>query len=278
MARKRGNCVRVMLVGDVVGRPGRRAVQELLSGLRSEQKLDFVIVNCENAAAGFGITAGLADELLEAGADCLTSGNHIWAQKGTEQVLQRERRLLRPANYPPQCPGRGSGVYEACDGTRVGVLNLQGRVFMGELDCPFRTADAEIEYICEDGADLIVVDFHAEATSEKMALGQYLDGRVAAVIGTHTHVMTADEQILPGGTAYLTDVGMTGPTQGTIIGMQSAEILQRFITLMPQRFQVRKQGEARFSAVVFEYSLDTRRSKRIKRLERCITVGEGSAP
>jgi len=269
--------VRIMLVGDVVGRPGRRAVQQLLPELRQEESLDFVVVNCENAAAGFGITERPARELLDAGADCLTSGNHIWAQKGTEELLETQPRLLRPANYPPQCPGDGARVFPALNDVNVGVLNLQGRVFMTELDCPFRKADEEIQRLHAEGAKLIVVDFHAEATSEKLALGRYLAGRVAAVIGTHTHVMTADEQILPGGTAYITDVGMTGPIEDTIIGVESPEVLARFLTMMPQRFEVPKQGEARFSAIVFEYALDTGRAKHIQRLERLIPAGEGSA-
>jgi len=268
--------VRIMLVGDVVGRPGRRAVQQLLPKLREEERLDFVVINCENAAAGFGITRRPARELIEAGADCLTSGNHIWVQKGMEELLDGEPRLLRPANYPPQCPGSGAGVFPTADDVNVGVLNLQGRVFMTELDCPFRKADEEIKQLRAEGAQLIVIDFHAEATSEKLALGRYLDGRVAAVIGTHTHVMTADEQILPGGTAYLTDVGMTGPIEDTIIGVKSPEVLARFLTMMPQRFEVPKHGKARFSAVVFEYSLDTGRANHIQRLERLIPASEGS--
>lgn len=262
-----------MIVGDVVGRPGRRAVSKLLPGLREEETADFVVVNGENAAAGFGITDSCVRELLDSGADCITTGNHVWAQKGTEKLVEIEPRLLRPANYPPQCPGRGSDVFRAANGVNVGVINLQGRVFMGELDCPFRGADAEIERLEAEGAELIVVDFHAEATSEKMALGLYLDGRVAAVVGTHTHVMTADEQILPGGTAYLTDVGMTGPYADTVIGVRREEVLLRFTTLMPQRFEVPKQADTQFCAAVFEYSLDTTRALHIKRVQRRLPVG-----
>lgn len=267
--------MRIMLVGDVVGRPGRRAVRHLLPSLMTELDLDFVVVNAENAAAGFGISPGTARELIDAGADCLTTGNHVWSQKCAEELIDTEHRLLRPANYPPECPGVGARVFAAHSGISVGVLNLQGRVFMAELDCPFRTADIEIERLRQDGAEVIIVDFHAEATSEKQALGRYLDGRVAAVVGTHTHVMTADEQILPGGTAYLTDVGMTGPVEDTIIGVEAPEVLTRFLTLMPQRFKVPKHGKSRLGAVVVEYCLDSGRAKHIQRIEKCMSAGEG---
>lgn len=265
--------MRVIIVGDVVGRPGRRALRKLLPILREEEAADFVVVNGENAAAGFGVTASCVREILDSGADCITTGNHIWAQKGAEELVDIEPRLLRPANYPPQCPGRGSGVFRAPNGVNIGVINLQGRVFMAELDCPFRGADAEIERLQAEGAQLILVDFHAEATSEKMALGLYLDGRVAALVGTHTHVMTADEQILPAGTAYLTDVGMTGPCINTVIGVRREEVLARFTTLMPQRFQVPKQAETEFCAAVIEYSLDTKRALHIKRVQRRLPAG-----
>jgi metallophosphoesterase (TIGR00282 family) len=257
-----------MLVGDVVGRPGRKAVCHWLPRLIDEHSIDFVVVNAENAAAGFGITLGLAHDLLDAGADCLTMGNHVWSQKGTDQLLEIEPRVLRPANYPPQCAGVGARLYSARCGNNVGVINLQGRVFMGELDCPFRAADAQIELLCRQGAEAILVDFHAEATSEKLAMGRYLDGRIAAMVGTHTHVMTADEQILPGGSAYITDLGMTGPVEDTIIGVQAKEVMTRFLTLMPQRFIVPKQSESRFGAVIVDYCLDTRRAKHIQRIEK----------
>ena len=264
--------MRVMIVGDVVGRPGRRAIRTLLPRLREQEAADFVVVNGENAAAGFGITDSCVRQLLDSGADCITTGNHVWAQKGTEELLETEPRLLRPANYPPQCPGRGSAVLRAANGVNIGVINLQGRVFMGELDCPFRGADAEVTRLEAEGAELIVVDFHAEATSEKMALGLYLDGRVAAVVGTHTHVMTADEQILPRGTAYLTDVGMTGPCTDTVIGVRREEVLLRFTTMMPQRFEVPKRADAQFCAAVIEYSLDTSRALHIKRVQRRLPI------
>jgi len=265
-----------MLVGDVVGRPGRNAVRHWLPILIDEHDLDLVVVNAENAAAGFGITFGSARELLDAGADCLTTGNHIWSQKSTEDLVEDEPRILRPANYPPQCAGAGARLYTARCGTNVGVVNLQGRVFMGELDCPFRTADAEIEELRRQGAQAIVVDFHAEATSEKLAMGRHLDGRVAAVVGTHTHVMTADEQILSRGTAYITDLGMTGPVEDTIIGVQAKEVMTRFLTLMPQRFHVPKRGKSRFGAVIVEYCLDSGRAKHIQRIEKYTAADEGN--
>ncbi len=261
-----------MMVGDVVGRPGRKAAARFIPQLREEEKIDFVILNGENSAAGFGITAKIADELLSYGVDCITSGNHIWTQKTSEELVRTNQRVLRPANYPPACAGSGANVFQAANGTCIGVINLQGLVFMPEIDCPFRCADHEIQNLTEMGAQAIFIDFHAEATSEKIALGQYLDGRAAAVVGTHTHVMTADDMILPGGTAYLSDVGMTGPCDGTIIGVQSPQVIERFLKHIPQRFQVPTSGKARFGAVIIEYSLDTQRAKHIQRIERFLTT------
>ncbi|HCU36026.1 MAG TPA: TIGR00282 family metallophosphoesterase [Armatimonadetes bacterium] len=268
--------MRILLVGDVVGRPGRVACRHVLPQLYETESIDFTIINAENGAAGLGVSESVVNELIEAGAHCLTTGNHVWTQKGVAQLLENEPRLLRPANYPPECPGRGSAVFDAV-GQRVGVINLEGRVFMNTLDCPFRRADEEIRRLREQGAGPIIVDFHAEATSEKIAMGKYLDGRVTAVIGTHTHVMTADEQILEKGTAYLTDVGMTGPIDGTIIGVRQEEVLSRFLTLMPQRFEVPKSGKSRFGAVLIDYSLDTQRAEQIQRIERILTGDDGSA-
>lgn len=268
--------MRILLVGDVVGRPGRDACRHVLPQLIETEGIDFTIINAENAAAGFGVSESVTQELIETGAHCLTTGNHVWTQKGIGKLLENEPRLLRPANYPPECPGHGSGAFDV-DGVRVGVINLEGRVFMNTLDCPFRRADEEIRLLREQGTGPIIVDFHAEATSEKIAMGKYLDGRVTAVIGTHTHVMTADEQVLEKGTAYLTDVGMTGPIDGTIIGVQQEEVLARFLTLMPQRFEVPKHGKSRFGAVLIDYSLDTQRAQQIQRIERILTGDEGSA-
>lgn len=256
--------MRLLFIGDVVGRPGRSAVSLLLPQLIERHQVDFTIINAENAAAGYGITAKTADELLAAGANVLTSGNHIWAAKEAPALLSGQGNILRPANFPPDNPGHGSGVYEARNGAGVGVINLIGRTFMNPADCPFRRGDEELAKIAPH-ADVVFIDFHAEATSEKQALGYHFDGRVAAVIGTHTHVMTCDETILPGGTAYLTDVGMTGP-EGTILGVQKEIALRRFLSGMPERFEVPKRGAARLSGVLIEVSLDNGRAKDIQRL------------
>lgn len=228
--------VKLLFIGDVVGRPGRRAVASLVPRMKAELGLDIVIANGENAAAGFGLTGPTVQELLGAGVDVLTTGNHVFAKKEVYEILESNQRLIRPANYPPGAPGRGSTVVSAADGTAVGVLNVMGRVFMEPLDCPFRVAEHEIERLAQ-AATVIIVDFHAEATSEKMAFARYFDGQVAAIIGTHTHVQTADERVLPGGTAYITDVGMTGPDD-SIIGVNADEALDRFLTQMPVRFHV----------------------------------------
>jgi 2',3'-cyclic-nucleotide 2'-phosphodiesterase len=238
----------ILFVGDVVGRPGRRAAQLLIPELQRKHEADFVVVNAENSAAGYGVTASTAQELFAAGADCLTTGNHVWAQKETPALLLGEPRLLRPANYPPGAPGAGSGVFRSSGGATLGVINLLGRIFMDPADCPFRAAVAELEKLRER-CDAILVDMHAEATSEKAALAYYLDGQVTAVIGTHTHVQTADEQILPGGTGFISDCGMTGPV-GTVIGVRTEIIVQRFLSGMPVRFDVPKGGPAMLNAVV----------------------------
>lgn len=229
----------ILFIGDVVGRPGRFALQSRLGRLIDTGNIDLVVVNCENAAAGFGLTLDVARELYDLGADVLTSGNHIWDKKEIFDYLDRQPRLLRPANYPPGLPGRGQGVFTTNGGIKVGVLNLEGRIFMNNLECPFRTADARVAELRQQ-TPIILVDFHAEATSEKVALGHYLDGRVSAVIGTHTHVQTADERILPGGTAYLTDAGMTG-SRDAVIGIRKELAIERFLTQLPVRFEVAKK-------------------------------------
>lgn len=253
----------LMLIGDIMGRPGREAVSALLPELIAEHNVDFTIANGENAAAGLGITEKTAHALFEAGIDCLTSGNHIWAQKEALGLLEREPRLLRPANYPPGAPGHGLGVYTSHRGDRVAVLNLLGRVFMDPMDSPFEVADRALETLGD--VDAIIVDFHAEATSEKVALGRYLDGRVTAVIGTHTHVMTADETVLPQGTAYLTDAGMTGPVE-SVIGIAVDISLHRFLTGMPARFEVPKRGPCILSAVVIESECKSHLARSISRI------------
>ncbi len=233
--------MKVLFLGDVFGKPGRQAVQRLVPRLISRHGLDLVVANAENVAAGVGVTPELADELLAAEVDLLTSGNPIWSKREIYPYLDKpDGRLLRPANYPPGTPGRGSAVSATPDGRKLGVLTLEGRVFMTNLDDPFRVAETELAALREAGARAIVVDVHCEATSEKAALGWFLDGRVSAVLGTHTHVQTADERILPGGTAFLTDVGMCGPCD-SIIGMKKELVLERFLSQRPAPFEPAKR-------------------------------------
>lgn len=245
--------MKILFIGDIVGKPGRRAVRELLPAICDENRIDFVIANCENAAAGFGVTGEVVEELFADRIDVLTSGNHIWDKKEVMQFVEEYETLLRPANYPEGAPGRGSVVMHSRGGIPVGVINLAGRVFMNPLDCPFRTADREIERM-KNKARVIIVDMHAEATSEKIAMGWYLDGRVTAVLGTHTHVQTADDRILPGGTAYVTDVGMTGPFD-SVIGIRKDAILQRFLLQIPNKFDVAKE-DVRLQGVMIEINPD----------------------
>ena len=230
--------MRLLFLGDIVGRAGRKAVVSALPGLRRRFALDFVIINAENSAGGFGITEAILDELLEAGADCVTLGNHAFDQKDCLVFIQRHDRLVRPLNFPKGTPGRGASLIRAQSGAEVLVINAMGRVFMTELDCPFRAIDNEVTACAlKHGADAIFVDFHAEATSEKQALGHFLDGRVSAVVGTHTHAPTADERVLPGGTAYMSDAGMCGDYQ-SVLGMDLTEPVNRFLTRIPrERFE-----------------------------------------
>jgi len=254
----------ILVVGDVVGKPGRRILAQRLPALRRELAADLVIANGENSAGGFGITRKTFDELLAAGVDVVTGGNHIWHTREAPALLDSDPRLLRPANYPAGTPGRGAGVFRPSGAhPPVAVLNLEGRVFMQPLDSPFLVGREEIERLRRE-TPVIVVDLHAEATSEKAALGWYLDGRVSALVGTHTHVQTADERILPGGTAFITDVGMTGP-RDSIIGMGREEVLQRFLTLLPTRFDV-ASGVAQLNAVAIEVDEATGHARRIQRV------------
>lgn len=230
----------VLFIGDVVGAPGRRALEELLSKLVDHHFIDLVVANGENAAGGLGITPPVADQLLGQGIDVLTSGNHIWKHKEIIPYLEATDRLIRPANYPPGTPGRTFTVVETAAGEAAAVINLEGRVFMSPLECPFRTVDKILEAIPKE-VKVILVDMHAEATSEKQAMGWFLDGRVSAIIGTHTHVQTADERILPGGSGYITDAGMTGPVD-SVIGMKKEIILERFLSQLPQPFKVATQN------------------------------------
>lgn len=253
----------LLVVGDVHGRPGRRILKERLPRLRARYDARFIIANGENAAGGAGLSREVADEILGAGVDVITGGNHIWQHRDAYELLDAETRIIRPLNYPPGVPGRGTTVATSKDGVPVAVLNLQGRVFMPEVDDPFRTVRAEIEGVRER-ARVIVLDFHAEATSEKVAMGWYLDGKISALIGTHTHVQTADERILPQGTAYISDVGMTGPRDG-VIGMDRERILERFLTALPVRFEV-ASGPAQLNAVVVDIDEDTGKARRIERI------------
>lgn len=255
--------MRVLFIGDIVGKPGREQVAQHVPALKRDHGVGLTIANAENAAAGFGITPSVAGELFDLGIDILTSGNHIWDKKEAEGFIGGERRLLRPANYPEDVPGAGVALWER-DGLRVGILNLQGRVFLPSIDCPFRAADRHLLSLRE-ATPVIVVDFHAEATSEKQAFAHYVDGRVSAVLGTHTHVQTADEQILPRGTAYITDVGMTGPRH-SVIGIVPEEAIRRFLTQMPTRFSVATGPAGIFSGVLLDLDEQTGRARAITRL------------
>lgn len=253
--------MRILIVGDIVGSPGRAIFREVVERLRGDGSVHAVVANAENAAAGNGITGDLADELLKAGADVLTLGDHTWNQKDIESYIARERRLLRPANFAPACPGRGWVTVQTSQGPLT-VVNLVGRVFMPPVDCPFRAADTLLAAI--PGGSTVLVDLHAEATSEKIAMGWHLDGRVAAVVGTHTHVQTSDEKILPNGTAYITDIGMTGPTR-SVIGREVEPVLRKFITGMPSRLDVAK-GPAALEGVIVDVDRSTLRAVRIVRV------------
>ncbi len=253
--------MKVLFVGDIVGNPGRKALSGLLPRARAEWgPFDLIIANVENAAGGFGLTEKVMEELFRQGLDAMTSGNHIWDNREAFALLDAEKRLVRPANYPPSTRGNGSMVIEK-KGVKLGILNLQGRVFMQPIDCPFRRADEEL--LRMEGLP-VLVDVHAEATSEKRAMALYLDGRVSAVLGTHTHVQTADETILSGGTAYISDVGMTGG-HGGVIGMEKNAIINRFLTGMPTKFEVCKT-DLKMDAVVVEIDGSTGRSLSIDRL------------
>jgi hypothetical protein len=254
----------ILLVGDVVGKPGRQAVRDFLPGVISREGVDFTIINGENAAGGVGLTPDLAEELLSYGADVITTGNHVWDKRELVPFLEKDDRVVRPLNYPPGTPGRGAVVAASRSGVPVAVISLAGRVFsIAHLDCPFRAADAELAVLRRQ-VRVIVVDIHAEATSEKVAMGLHLDGRVTAVIGTHTHVQTADARVLRGGTAYMTDVGMTGP-QESVIGIRHDLVLQRFLTQLPVRFEV-ATGDVRFMACVIAVSESSGRATAIRAL------------
>ncbi|MFC1988712.1 TIGR00282 family metallophosphoesterase [Chloroflexota bacterium] len=250
----------VLVIGDIVGKPGRQTVKELLPGLRKQYGLDMVIANAENVAGGLGVTPNTAEELFDAGVDVLTSGNHIWAQKEIIPYLDGGMPILRPLNYPPGVPGKGYIVKG-----RVMVVNLIGRTFMDSYDCPFRAMDQLLAKI-EKKSPVIFVDFHAEATSEKIAMGRYLDGRVSAVLGTHTHVGTIDAQLLPRDTAYVTDIGMTGPVN-SVIGVEIENVLERFLTIIHNRLTV-AQGKTKLNAVLVKVDNSSGRATSIERIDR----------
>ena len=240
--------MKILFIGDIVGSPGREAVNKLLAPLKAEHNLDFVIANAENASGGSGITHKVAQDLFASGVDVLTSGDHIWKKQEIFELIREEERILRPINYPIGAPGRGSGVFKTAKGLKVGVINVNGRVFMEALECPFKTSLSAQEALYKE-TKIIIVDIHAEATSEKVALGWFLDGKVSAVIGTHTHIQTADERVLPQGTAFLTDAGMTGPYE-SVIGRKVENVLERFITAIPVRFEVASEDIKLCGAVV----------------------------
>ena len=260
--------MRIAFLGDVVGKPGRRGVVAYLPGLITAEAIDFVVANCENAAGGVGVDPGSVRELLNAGVDVLTSGNHIWAKREIVEYIADSDVLLRPANFAPSTPGWGYTVKTSRSGTPVAVVNLIGRVFMNNYDCPFRVADAVLQSVASK-ARVIVVDMHAEATSEKVAMGWYLDGRVSAVIGSHTHVQTADERVLPAGTAYLTDAGMCGP-RDSVIGVKREPVIQRFLTQMPTRFEV-ATGPVLVQGAIVDVDAATGKAQGIRRLQKLIS-------
>ncbi|HET7618237.1 MAG TPA: TIGR00282 family metallophosphoesterase [Vicinamibacterales bacterium] len=255
--------MRILFIGDIFGRPGREIVRRALPALIERESIDFVIANVENSAAGFGVTGDIAEAILGYGVDFMTTGNHVWDKKEILEYLPRQPRLLRPANFPTGVPGRGASLAQTRTGEPIGVVNVMGRIFMQPLDDPFAVAAREVEAL-RAKTRIVIVDMHAEATSEKLAMGWHLDGRATAVIGTHTHVQTADERILPGGTAYLTDAGMTGP-HDSIIGVTTEIALGRFLTGMPAKFEP-ATGPARFNGVIVTADPATGRATAIDRL------------
>lgn len=259
----------LLFVADIYGSPGRKAVRDLLPELVEAMGIDFVIGNVENAAAGFGVTKDILEELKGLGLECMTSGNHIWDRRESLPLLDTEPLLLRPHNYPAGVPGSGSRVFTSKGGVKVGVLNLMGRVFMREIECPFRAAEREVAQLREE-TPIVFLDFHAEATAEKVALGWHLDGKISALIGTHTHIQTADERILPQGTAYLTDAGMTGPYD-SVIGVRKELAIHKFLTQLPTRFEP-ATGDVRLCGVHLDVDESTGRCRHIERISLALEV------
>ncbi|NLB18171.1 MAG: TIGR00282 family metallophosphoesterase [Syntrophomonadaceae bacterium] len=257
----------ILMIGDIVGRPGRRAVSTLLPGIVKKENIEFVIANGENAAGGRGINREITEDFLRMGIEVITMGNHVWDNREIYEFIDKQPRIVRPANYPDDCPGRGYNIFLGPKGRRIAVINVSGRVFMASLECPFRTIDYILHQI--DGqADIILVDIHAEATSEKEALAWYLDGRVTGVFGTHTHVQTADETILPGCTAYITDVGMTGP-RNSVLGVKTHQVIERFLTQRPGHFET-ASGIAQLDGVVLEVDDNTLRAISLHRIKQLV--------
>jgi len=257
--------MKILFIGDIVGSPGREAVKKLLPQLKEEHSLVFTIANAENASGGSGITQKVSEELFAAGVDVITSGDHIWKKKEIFELINQEERILRPLNFPAGAPGRGFACFKTKDGVKVGVINVNGRVFMDALEDPFKTALSAQEELSKK-TKIIILDMHAEATSEKVALGWYLDGKVSAVLGTHTHIQTADEKILPNGTAYITDAGMTGPYD-SVIGRRVEDVLERFLTSIPVRFEV-AEGNIQLHGVVVDVDEDTGKARSIVRVQQ----------
>lgn len=257
--------MKVLFIGDIMGGPGRRAAREMISVIRREMPFDYCIANGENAAGGTGITGTVAQDLYKCGIDALTMGNHTWSKREITNYIDSDPKIVRPANYPQDVPGKGSAIIDS----RLGIINLLGRVYMDNVDCPFRTLDRELEHL-KSKVRVVLVDIHAEATSEKCALAWHADGRVSCVLGTHTHVQTADERILPCGTSFITDVGMTGPHEG-IIGVDRDIALEKFLTLMPVRFELAK-GSLQFNAVHMDIDDKTGKTISIRRLSKILYI------
>ncbi|MFH1594720.1 MAG: TIGR00282 family metallophosphoesterase [Candidatus Omnitrophota bacterium] len=257
--------MKLLFIGDIVGKPGREAIKALVPDLVEKNGIDFVVANAENAAGGSGLTPSIADELFDYGIGVLTNGDHVWKRREIIDALEADQRVLRPLNYPKEVPGRGSCVIKLQTGVKIGIISLVGRVFMQPVECPFRTAREEVEKIKQSTPN-IFIDIHAEATSEKIALGWYLDGQVTAVMGTHTHVQTADERVLPQGSAYITDVGMTGPFD-SVIGRKKEQILTRFLTQMPTRFQM-AEDDVRLNGAIVDFDEKIGKANSIKRIAK----------
>lgn len=254
----------ILVIGDISGKPGRKMIREILPKIKDKMEIEFTIANGENAAGGVGITREIANELFYHGIDILTMGNHTWDNKDIFNFIDHERRILRPLNYPDGTPGQGSTIIEAPNGLKIGIINLLGRVFLANVECPFRTVEKEIAHLQKE-TPIILIDFHAEVTSEKVALGWYLDGKVTAVVGTHTHIQTADERILPKGTAYITDLGMTG-SRNSVLGVKTELVIQKFLTQLPVRFEVAKGDEVLCGAII-EIDSNTGKAVKIERVQ-----------